>query len=234
MSFTLLSDNIDSEDKRSQITAAIYAADQLLLQWQSNTDLWQQLLQQVFGCTADIDLGDITVEILDSNIMAGLRGAYAPVAPDGDERIYINGDWLISASNDEIEAVLLEEIGHAIDFRLNGYEDTPGDEGAVFSALIRCVDIPIDEIKQNDHHTLNINGQKISVEHGSRFNYGFSKGDCWQLYRKATRLKNTPFNLLNAFLKMNMTMTDVRPRVDNSNDGFSRPVFLVVSHLHGS
>ena len=167
MSFTLLNDNTDSEDKKSKITAAIYAADQLLLQWQSNTDLWQQLLQQVFGCTADIDLGDITVEILDSNIMAGMRGAYAPVAPDGDERIYINGDWLKSASNIEIKDVVLEELGHAIDQKLNGNNDTAGDEGAIFAALIQDRAIDVSELHQNDASELFISGRRIKIEASS-------------------------------------------------------------------
>ena len=48
MSFTLLNDNTDSDDKKSQITTAIYAADQLLLEWQNKTDLLQQLHKQVF------------------------------------------------------------------------------------------------------------------------------------------------------------------------------------------
>jgi hypothetical protein len=60
--------------------------------------------------------------------------------------------------------VLLEEIGHAIDHRLNAGQDSPGDEGAIFSALIRGVDISAVETTQNDHHILLIDGQPIAVE----------------------------------------------------------------------
>jgi hypothetical protein len=35
-----------------------------------------------------------------------------------------------------IAAVLLEEIGHFVDSKIN-LADTPGDEGAVFSAIVR-------------------------------------------------------------------------------------------------
>ena len=69
-----------------------------------------------------------------------------------------------TASDEAIQAVLLEELGHAIDHRLNINNDTPGDEGAIFSALIRGVAIPVLEANQNDHYTLIINGQRIAVE----------------------------------------------------------------------
>ena len=164
MYFKLLTDIIYSGEEQRQVTTAIHAADQLLLEWQNKTDLWQQLLQQVFRRSAAIDLCDITVEILDGNTMAGLHGAYTHSSQDSKERIYLNADWLGVADKKALQSVLLEEIGHAIDYRLNGYKDTPGDEGAVFSALVRGLDIPVGETKQNDNHTLNINGQIIFVE----------------------------------------------------------------------
>ena len=114
----------------------MHAVDQRLLQWQRKTESWQQLLHKAFGRSAPLELSGIGVEILDGQTMAGLHGAYAAIAPDGDERIYINADWLNSASAAEVEAVLLEELGHALDWRINGNHDTAGDEGADFSALI--------------------------------------------------------------------------------------------------
>ena len=41
--------------------------------------------------------------------MAGLHGAYAPISPDGAERIYISASWLELGTPEQIEAVLLEE-----------------------------------------------------------------------------------------------------------------------------
>ena len=96
--------------------------------------------------------------------MAGLHGAYTHADPKGEERIYLNAEWLASANAAAVEAVLLEELGHALDWRINGSNDTAGDEGAIFSALIRAAAIPIVETSQNDHHTLIINGQRIAVE----------------------------------------------------------------------
>ena len=132
-------------------TTAIHAVDQRLRLWQSKTEAWQELLQQVFGRSAPIEFNGISVEILDGHTMAGLHGAYTHADTKGEERIYLNADWLNSASATEVETVLLEELGHAIDHRLNGNNDSAGDEGAIFSALIRGVAIPFVETNQNDH-----------------------------------------------------------------------------------
>ena len=147
-----------------EFTESLHVIDQLILRWQNNPEEWNQLLLKVFGRTAPLDIGVITIEILDGQTMAGLHGAYAPIALNGDERIYLNGGWLAAAEQDDVEAVLLEELGHAIDHRLNSDNDTLGDEGAIFSTLIRGAAKPAGESTQNDHHTLIINGQAIAVE----------------------------------------------------------------------
>ena len=74
------------------LATAMHAVDQRLQQWQCRADSWQQLLQQVFGRSAPFELRDICVEMLDGQTMAGLRGAYAAISPDDDERIYLNAD----------------------------------------------------------------------------------------------------------------------------------------------
>ena len=89
-----------------EFIAARHTTDKLLLRWQNNPAEWNQLLQKVFGRSAPLDLSGITIEILNGQAMAGLSGAYAPVAPDGNERIYINQDWLATAKADAIQAVL--------------------------------------------------------------------------------------------------------------------------------
>ncbi|WP_198003389.1 DUF4114 domain-containing protein [Synechococcus sp. RS9916] len=137
------------------------------MRWQNNPAEWNQLLQKVFGRSAPLDLSGITIEILNGQAMAGLSGAYAPVAPDGNERIYINQDWLATANADAIQAVLLEELGHAIDHRLNQDNDTTGDEGAIFSALVQNRAVDLQELNQNDHSELYISGQRIKIEASS-------------------------------------------------------------------
>ncbi len=105
----------------------MHAVDRLLHQWQAKPQSWNQLLLQVFRRSAPVDLSGITIEILDGQSMAGLHGAYAHADNQGKERIYLNADWLNSASASEVEAVLLEELGHTIDYRLNENNDTSGD-----------------------------------------------------------------------------------------------------------
>ena len=63
--------------------------------------------------------------------MANARGAY--VAETGG--ILVNQDWLATASESELLAVLAEEVGHHLDARFNS-SDTPGDEGELFSRLL--------------------------------------------------------------------------------------------------
>ena len=97
----------------------MHAVDQWLRRWQSRPKAWQELLQQVCGRSAPVALSGISVEILDGHTMAGLHGAYAPAEGQREERIYLNADWLNSASATEVEAVLLEELGHAIEDKLD-------------------------------------------------------------------------------------------------------------------
>jgi post-segregation antitoxin (ccd killing protein) len=141
----------------------------------SNTGAYSALLLEVFG-VQDADatsalqasirgqgLG-IKLEILDAPTLSGIQGAYTSAAPQGGERIYLNAAWLQTASASEIEAVLLEEIGHAIDHRLNGNVDTPGDEGEVFSARLRGLIPASSAFSEDDHRLISLNGRPVAIE----------------------------------------------------------------------
>ena len=71
------------------------------------------------------------VELLSSEAMPGAAGAYAI----STGTIYLNQSWLESASPQQVQAVLTEELGHHLDGLLNA-ADTPGDEGEIFSCLL--------------------------------------------------------------------------------------------------
>ena len=107
-------------------------------------------MQQVFGIQPSTNTADLLASISGFGLGISLQT--------------LNATWLRTASADSIQAELLEELGHAIDHRLNGNNDTPGDEGAIFSALIRNDAVPSVEQTQDDHHTLVIHGQRIAVE----------------------------------------------------------------------
>jgi len=106
----------------------------------------------------------ISLEILAGAPLSGIRGAYTCAAPDGVPRIYLNAAWLQIATVDEIEAVLLEELGHAIDHQLNGAQDTPGDEGEIFSALLRGTTPTSSAFSESDQRLISIHGVAVAVE----------------------------------------------------------------------
>ena len=107
-------------------------------------------MQQVFGIQPSTNTADLLASISGFGLGISLQT--------------LNATWLRTASADSIQAELLEELGHAFDHRLNGNNDTPGDEGAIFSALIRNDAVPSVEQAQDDHPTLVIHGQRIAVE----------------------------------------------------------------------
>ena len=71
------------------------------------------------------------VGTLSSQDIAGARGAYV----EDLSQIFLNQEWLAEASDQEISAVLTEELGHHLDAVLNDF-DTPGDEGEHFAKLL--------------------------------------------------------------------------------------------------
>lgn len=143
--------------------------------WASNSGAYNALLQEAFGVRSSdatnplqasirgSGLG-IKLELLDAATLNGMNGAYTSDAPQGGERIYLNAAWQQTATAMEIEAVLLEEIGHAIDHRLNGTVDTPGDEGEVFSARLRGLIPASSAFSEDDHRLISLNGRSVAIE----------------------------------------------------------------------
>ena len=64
--------------------------------------------------------------------------------------------------------MLLEEIGHSLDALLNPGEDAAGDEGAIFSAVVRGVKLSEAQLQalrsENDAATIEMDGQVLAVE----------------------------------------------------------------------
>lgn len=67
--------------------------------------------------------------------MPGAAGAYAI----STGTIYLNQDWLQTASHDWVMAVLTEELGHHLDGLFHDV-DTTGDEGSLFANLVMSLD----------------------------------------------------------------------------------------------
>ncbi|MDM3863244.1 MAG: hypothetical protein PT118_26225, partial [Aphanizomenon gracile PMC644.10] len=102
----------------------------------------------------------------DSSILGGANGAYA----SSKNKIYLSNTFVAGASLAAISGVLLEEIGHFVDAKIN-QTDSAGDEGAIFAALVRGQNLDVETLRvlkaEDDHSIITLNGQKIKVENAA-------------------------------------------------------------------
>jgi Ca2+-binding RTX toxin-like protein len=91
------------------------------------------------------------------------NGAYAI----STNKIYLSDTFVETASQQSLEAVILEEFGHFVDAQVN-QTDTAGDEGELFSAIVRSVNLSAAELSriktENDHAVVMIDGQAMAIE----------------------------------------------------------------------
>ncbi len=105
------------------------------------------------------------IEIRSSQEINGALGAFSKET----NRIYLAQEFISkNQSHPEIIAqVLLEEIGHWVDSRIN-VTDTPGDEGKFFTALVQGQTLSSEKIQQlkttDDTTTVTIDGQVVEIE----------------------------------------------------------------------
>ncbi|HEY9703012.1 MAG TPA: hypothetical protein V6C58_11225, partial [Allocoleopsis sp.] len=106
------------------------------------------------------------IEIRSSAELAGANGAYSITTG----KIYLASEFIAQNSPEKVIAVLLEEYGHVVDNYLN-IKDTMGDEGQLFSAVVRGENLSVSELntikQENDHAIANIDGEKIAIEMSS-------------------------------------------------------------------
>ena len=155
----------------------------LLLAWKKSVQTWaaegsinraardalalqgeQPLLDQLISQWSKSDFSGLPpIELLDEEAMPGAAGAYAV----STGTIYLNRGWLSGASNEQVHAVLTEELGHHIDAQLNE-SDTPGDEGELFSKLLLNPDLSAEKIRalkaQDDTSLIHVAGNTLEVE----------------------------------------------------------------------
>ncbi|MCZ8067601.1 MAG: beta strand repeat-containing protein [Microcystis sp.] len=143
----------------------------------ANSETYYQRLTAIFGNQYDIgkaetlriqwqggDFSNLPVmEVIDGEILGNARGAYAV----GNNTIYIDRNFLNTAPQETIQAVVLEEIGHYLDAQINS-QDTPGDEGELFSKVLRGVNLNPSELNrilaEDDTAFISLNGQYLQVE----------------------------------------------------------------------
>ena len=115
------------------------------------------------------DFSDIpSLKVVSSAEIGGANGAFAAAT----DTIYLSKEFLAqNAMNPGAVAdVLLEEIGHSVDARLN-VTDSPGDEGAIFAAVVQGKELSKAEIlalkSEDDTTTITLGGKTIFIEQSS-------------------------------------------------------------------
>ena len=95
--------------------------------------------------------------------MNGIFGGYGIAT----NTIYLAQSLLDSNDRAQIIAVVLEEIGHYVDAQINRV-DTVGDEGELFSNLVRGITPSAAELSriqgENDRAIITVNGQQVAIE----------------------------------------------------------------------
>ena len=129
-----------------------------------NTDLTEFKAAWAAGDFSDLP----KIEVRSAADINGANGAYAAAF----DTIYISQEFLSQNAGD-VEAVaslLVEEIGHGVDVRVNA-EDSPGDEGVIFSALARDDTLSDEQLAllraEDDTATVILDGQVVEIEQNS-------------------------------------------------------------------
>ncbi|MGE4240801.1 beta strand repeat-containing protein, partial [Ramlibacter sp.] len=114
----------------------------------------------------------IELVVLSAKDMQGAAAAYTSNSHIGIEAIYVSADWLELVTPSGVGDILLEELGHAMDQRLNGGRDSSGDEGEYFAALLRNEPFTPEGlarvVAEDDSGTLQIGDKSVAVEFASR------------------------------------------------------------------
>lgn len=129
----------------------------------------QSVRQIIQGWINDDVIHFPRIEVLPSVVLKVASGAYA----NANKTAYISSDFLSQNAGNLplLSSILIEELGHYLDVELNSV-DTPGDEGELFSALVRNQEFDPDLVKQikleNDFSTVFIDNQLLHVEQSVR------------------------------------------------------------------
>ena len=132
----------------------------------SASEQWNAAFDQLL---ANLTQGSdqIKIELRSSSELQNSLGAFSATGTHGEPVIYINRDWIASSmtSSEPIVRVLVEEIGHGIDYFLNGAADTSGDEGQAFALhVLPNAALIANDTAADDHLLLNIDGVDVSAE----------------------------------------------------------------------
>ncbi|WP_341708726.1 Ig-like domain-containing protein, partial [Halopseudomonas sp.] len=124
---------------------------------------YEQLIKQVTEGTFSV-----SVTSVDSSVLGNSLAAFLAEGPDGTSTILINRDWFSLFDSPDSTRILVEEMGHAIDYQLNGARDTAGDEGERFARLLTSQTLSQEQMDaisyEYDHKTIELDGVLFEVE----------------------------------------------------------------------
>jgi RHS repeat-associated protein len=105
------------------------------------------------------------IYILPGTDIGRANGAFASARNE----IYLSQEFILNHNGDgeAITSVILEEIGHWVDTQINSI-DAPGDEGAIFAALVQGNSLDAETLgilkAEDDSAIITINGEEITIE----------------------------------------------------------------------
>ena len=106
------------------------------------------------------------IEIRSASDINGANGAFSI----DTNKIYLAREFLNSSNVEAITSVLLEEYGHFVDRRINEV-DAAGDEGDIFSRLVRGEELSDSELQQlkseDDSSVITVDEENVAIEQAS-------------------------------------------------------------------
>lgn len=172
---SLLSNSANSNNIQSSQLDLAQTLVQDKLQQFAITPSFNTNLQLAFGSNFEIDPLKASwtnkeftfpeIEIVNGTEINDANGAFAQVTG----KIYLAQEFLLTNQNnfDAISNVLLEEYGHFVDSQLNSI-DSPGDEGAIFAAVVQGESLSESQLQQlkseDDTVIVTLDGQIIKIE----------------------------------------------------------------------
>ena len=152
-----------------------------------DADAFHSLMQTAFGDKYDKKeaenirqqtlAGDFSwmpeVKVVDESTLADTSGTQGSGIGMGaydssSDTIYLSKELLAGDPQKAVD-ILTEEVGHAIDTRVNT-SDSAGDEGELFAKLVGGEELSAEQIQaarsENDHGTIEIDGKTVEVEYG--------------------------------------------------------------------
>ncbi|MFK7856760.1 MAG: hypothetical protein AB8B79_21765, partial [Granulosicoccus sp.] len=126
----------------------------------------QQVLNDDFSWMPEIRVVDESV-LQDQSGIQGAGQAFGAYSSENDT-IYIS-QQLLDSDPAKATQILTEEVGHALDARLNT-SDAAGDEGDIFARLVGGEEISSAQLSalkaENDSGTIIVDGKEVEVEYG--------------------------------------------------------------------